>query len=98
MVPQGPQLDPTKKGRGNVEDAFVEIKGLLAEYDKVTEKMGMDISEAEMDKAMNRMAELQDKIDAMNGWELDRMIDVAADALVLPPDDMDVTKLSGGER
>ena len=98
MVAQEPHLDETKTVRENVELAFSEIKQLLEEFDKVTAKMGESLSDAEMDKAMNRMGELQDKIDAVDGWNLDRMIDVAADALVLPPDDMDVTKLSGGER
>ncbi len=97
-VPQEPTLDPTKDVRGNIETAFAPIKALLQAYDDVSAKMGGDLSPEEMDKAMNRMAELQDKIDAVGGWELDRALDAAADALVLPPDDMDVTKLSGGER
>ncbi len=61
-------------------------------------KMGEDISEAEMSKLLDEQANLQDKIDACNGWELDHAIDMAMDALQLPPDDADVTKISGGER
>lgn len=98
IVSQEPQLDTEKNVRGNVEDAFGEIKKLLAEFDEVSASMGGDLDEDQMDKAMKRMGELQDKIDAVGGWELDRAVDVAADALVLPPDEMEVTKLSGGER
>ncbi len=98
MVAQEPHLDPARNVRGNVEDAFGEIKAMLTEFDIVTAKMSEPQSDAEMDRLMNRMGELQDKIDAVEGWELDRKIDWAADALVLPPDEMDVTKLSGGER
>jgi ATP-binding cassette ChvD family protein len=71
---------------------------MLAEFDAVTAKMGEPLADDEMDKLMKRMGELQDKIDAVGGWELDRKLDVAADALVLPPDDQPVETLSGGER
>jgi ATPase subunit of ABC transporter with duplicated ATPase domains len=98
IVSQEPQLDATKNVRENVELAFAEIKALLTEYDEVTAQMGEAMSDEAMDKLMARMGQLQDQIDAVNGWELDRALDVAADALVLPPDEMDVTKLSGGER
>ncbi|NUP88186.1 MAG: energy-dependent translational throttle protein EttA [Candidatus Sumerlaeia bacterium] len=98
FLPQEPELDPARTVRENVELAFAETKRLLEEYDAITAKMGEPLSDEEMDKAMKRMAELQDAIDAVNGWELDRALDVAADALVLPPDDQDVSTLSGGER
>ena len=98
MVPQEPQLDAGATVRENVEAAFSTIKKLLAEYDEISVKMCEPLSDDEMDKLMARMGELQDKIDACDGWELDRAVSKAADALVLPPDDMDVTKLSGGER
>jgi len=98
MVPQEPHLDPAKNVRENVEEAFAPVKAMLAEYDEVTAKMGEPMPDDAMDKLMARMGELQDAIDAVDGWELDRQIDRAADALILPPDDMDVTKLSGGER
>jgi energy-dependent translational throttle protein EttA len=97
FVPQEPQLDPTKNVRQNLETAFSGTVQLLQEYDEITASMG-DLDEAQMDKAMNRMAELQDKIEAVDGWNLDRHLDVASNAMVLPPDDMDVAKLSGGER
>lgn len=98
LISQEPQLDPEKNVRENVEIAFAETKALLDAYDKVTARMAEELSDDEMEKAMNRMADLQTKIDAADGWEIDRALDVAADALVLPPDSMDVTKLSGGER
>jgi ATP-binding cassette ChvD family protein len=99
MVPQEPKLDPDKTVREHIEDAFSEIKALLKEYDEVTGMMAdPDVSEDDLNKAYVRMDELNDAIEAANGWELDRVVELAADALVLPPDDMDVTKLSGGER
>jgi sulfate-transporting ATPase len=98
LVPQEPHLDAGRTVRENVEVAFRDIKALLDEYEKVSERLGTDLSPDEMEKAMSRMGELQDKIDAVNGWELDRMVAAAADALVLPPDDQDVATLSGGER
>jgi ATP-binding cassette ChvD family protein len=97
LVPQEPQLDPTKTVRGNLEMAFADTVALLKEYDELTASLGELEGEA-MEKAMDRMATLQDQIEAAGGWELDQVLDAAANALVLPPDDMDVTKLSGGER
>lgn len=97
-LPQEPELDPGLDVRGNLELAFAPVKKLIDEYEEVTNKMAEDISPEEMEKAMDKMAKLQDEIDAVDGWEIDRMLEIAADALVLPPDDMDVTKLSGGER
>ncbi|MBX7244995.1 MAG: energy-dependent translational throttle protein EttA [Candidatus Sumerlaeaceae bacterium] len=97
FVPQEPHLDPTKNVRQNLEMAFAETVELLKEYDEVTASLG-ELDGDAMDKAMNRMAVLQDRIEAVDGWNLDRTLDVASNALVLPPDDMDVTKLSGGER
>lgn len=99
LVLQEPKLDPTKTVRGQIEEAFSETKALLKEYDEVTGKMGdPDISEDELQQAYVRMDELNDAIESVGGWDLDRAVEIAADALVLPPDEMDVTKLSGGER
>ncbi len=98
LVSQEPQLDPTLTVRQNVELAFAEVKNMVAEFEQVTTRMGEVTDDAEMDKLMNRMGVLQDAIDAADGWEIDRQLDQAADALVLPPDEMEVTKLSGGER
>ena len=98
MVPQEPHLDAGATVRENVEAAFAPIKKLLAEYDEISVKMCEPLADAEMDKLMARMGELQDKIEACDGWELDRAVGKAADALVLPPDDQNVETLSGGER
>lgn len=98
IVMQEPELDQSKTVRENVAEAFAETRNMLAEYDEVAAKLGEPLDADAMEKAMNRMARLQDQIDAVNGWELDREIDVAADALVLPPDEVPVDKLSGGER
>lgn len=97
FVPQEPQLDPTKNVKQNLEMAFAETVGYLREYDEITEKMG-DMDPGAMEKAMDRMAALQDKIEAADGWNLDHKLSIASNAMLLPPDDMDVTKLSGGER
>lgn len=98
FLPQEPRLDPTKNVRQNIEEAFASIKSLIAEYEALSEKMGHPMSDDEMEKSLEKMSRLQDKIDSVSGWELDRQVEVAMDALLLPPDDMDVTKLSGGER
>ena len=96
-VPQEPQLDPTKNVKGNLEMAFAETVALLAEFDELSMKM-CEVEGDEYDKVANRMAVVQDKIDACDGWNLDQKLSVAANALVLPPDDADVSTLSGGER
>ncbi len=95
---QEPQLDPAKTVLGNVEDAVAPIKKLLIRFDEVNAKFGEDLSPEQMDKLLAEQAKLQDAIDAAGGWELDRALEIAMDALRLPPPDADVTKLSGGER
>lgn len=97
-VPQEPQLDPNKTVRENLEEAFADTKAMIDRYNEITASMGGELSDDEMDKAMADMEKLQEKIDAVDGWELDHALEVASDAMVLPPDDADVTKLSGGER
>jgi len=98
LVPQEPRFDPRQSVRDIVEGAFGKIKALVDEYNEVTAKMAEELSDDEMEKAMNRMSELQDAIDAVDGWNLDRAIAAAADALVLPPDEQLWENLSGGER
>ncbi|MBP8811594.1 MAG: energy-dependent translational throttle protein EttA [Kofleriaceae bacterium] len=95
---QEPQLDPAKDVRGNVLDGVAETRALLTRFEEISMKMGEDISDAEMTKLLDEQATLQDKIEAVNGWDLDHAIDMAMDALRLPPGDADVTKISGGER
>ena len=97
FISQEPHLDMNKTVRENVEDAFSEIKKLLNEFNEVSAKMGEPLPDDEMGKALEKMGRLQDQIDAVDGWELDRQINVAMDALVLPPDDQQSSTLSGGE-
>src|SRR3954451_2378426 len=97
-LPQEPALDPTKTVLGNVEEAVAHVKKLLTRFDEVNAKLGEDITTEVMDKLLEEQAKLQDKIDAAKGWDLDRTLEIAMDALRLPPPDADVTKLSGGER
>ncbi|HEV8238886.1 MAG TPA: energy-dependent translational throttle protein EttA [Thermoanaerobaculia bacterium] len=97
-LPQEPVLDPAKNVRQHVEEAVVGTRKLLERFDELTGKMGEDLSGDEMDKVMAEYTRVQDAIEAANGWELDRALEVAMDALRLPPGDADVTTLSGGER
>jgi sulfate-transporting ATPase len=97
FISQEPQLDMTKTVRENVEEAFSDIKNLLNEFNEISAKMGEPLSDEEMEKALEKMGRLQDQIDSADGWELDRQIDVAMTALVLPPDDQKSSTLSGGE-
>lgn len=93
---QEPQLDPAKDVMGNVMDGVGEIRDLMQKYEEVNMKFADP--DADMDALLAEQAELQEKIDACNGWELERTIEIAMDALRLPPADADVTKLSGGEK
>src|SRR6187200_94288 len=95
---QEPRLDAAKDVRGNVEEGVAPIKALLARYDEVNAKLGEDLSPEEMDKVLEEQSKIQDKIDASNAWDLDSRLELAMDALRLPPPDADVSKLSGGER
>ncbi len=98
LAAQEPELDWDATVRENVEAAFAPIKTLLDEYDEVSARLASPLDPEAMDKAMKRLAELQDAIDAADGWDLQSRIDRAADALVLPPDDLSAGRLSGGER
>ncbi len=95
---QEPELDEEKTVRENVELGMIEVKSLLDEFDEISMKFGEDMSDGQMEKLLGRQAELQDKIEAANGWELDRTLEKAADALRLPPWDTQVSILSGGEK
>jgi sulfate-transporting ATPase len=97
-LPQEPTLDPKKNVLENVEEAVATTKTLLKRFDEVNLKLGEDMSPAEMDKLLEEQGKLQDAIEAANGWDLDRTLEIAMDALRLPPADAEVTKLSGGER
>jgi energy-dependent translational throttle protein EttA len=95
---QEPQLDPTKNVAANVGEGLAEIKALLDRFEAVSARFAEELSDDEMNALLAEQAELQEKIDAVNGWELDRTVEVAMDALRCPPGDADVAKLSGGER
>jgi sulfate-transporting ATPase len=98
FLSQEPHLDLSKDVRGNIEIAVAETKSLLDRFNEISMKFGETLSDTEMDQLMNEQSELQNKIDATNAWELDRQLEIAADALRLPPWDADVSKLSGGEK
>lgn len=97
-LPQEPQLDPNKDVRGNVEEALGELKELLNRFDQISAKFCEPMTDNEMNDLLAEQGELQGKIDAAGAWELDRKLEVAANALRLPAWDADVTKLSGGEK
>jgi ATPase subunit of ABC transporter with duplicated ATPase domains len=95
-LPQEPQLDPTKDVRGNVEEALKEQRAKLDRFNAISAAFAEP--DADFDKLMDEQARVQEYIDAHDLWNLDNKIEVAMDALRLPPGDADVTKLSGGER
>ncbi len=95
---QEPQLDPNKDVRGNVEEGVQEVKVLLDRFNEISMKFTEPMNDDAMNTLLQEQGELQNKIDAAHGWELDRTLEMAADALRLPPWDADVEKLSGGER
>jgi ATP-binding cassette ChvD family protein len=95
---QEPPLDPKKNVLENVEEAVASVKGLLRRFDEVNTKLGEDMSPEAMDKLLEEQGKLQDAIEAANGWDLERTLEIAMDALRLPSADAEVTKLSGGER
>jgi ATP-binding cassette ChvD family protein len=97
-LPQEPQLDPDKDVRGNVEDGVAETRALLTRFEEVSTRLGEPLDGDEMEKLLDEQARLQDRIDASNAWDLDRTVELAMDALRVPPGDADVTKISGGER
>jgi len=98
MVAQEPVLDPSLTVRSTIESAFQATKALLDEYNGLAEMMATPMDDDDMQKAMDRMGALQDKIDAADAWNLDMKLNVASDALCLPADDRLVATLSGGER
>ena len=97
-LPQEPELDPAKSVLGNVEEGVRAVHDLLADFDRINARFGEELSPEEMDKLMAEQGRVQDAIDACNGWEVDRTLEIAMDALRLPPGDADVKTLSGGER
>jgi len=98
FLPQEPQLDHTKDVRGNVEEGVADTMALLNRFNAISDRFAEPLEDEEMGKLLEEQGELQGQIDAAGGWELERKLEVAADALRLPPWDADVTKISGGER
>ena len=96
FLPQEPALDAALDVRGNVECGVAEVKALLADFDRVSERFAEPLDDDQMSALLDEQARLQDAIEAANGWELDRRLDIAAEALRLPPWDAAVTTLSGG--
>ncbi|GMR12093.1 MAG: energy-dependent translational throttle protein EttA [Gemmatimonadota bacterium] len=96
-LPQEPQLNPDLDVRGNVEEAVSETRSLLEQFEVVNASFADPMSDDEMEALIEKQARLQDRIDASGAWDLERKIEIAMDALRLPPPDTDVTTLSGGE-
>ena len=95
---QEPKLDPGKNVMENIMDGLGEIRDLLKKFEEVSMKFAEPMTDEEMNALIEEQAELQEKIDACNGWDLERTIEIAMDALRCPPAEADVTKLSGGEK
>ena len=94
-LPQEPLLDENLDVRGNVELAVKETRALLEEFEEVSNRFAEELSDDEMEKLLERQSKLQDKIDAVDAWELDRQLEIAMDALRLPPADANVKTLPG---
>lgn len=97
-LPQEPKLDPEKTVRGNVEEGVAETIRLLNRFNDISMKFAEPMSDNEMNKLLDEQSKLQNAIDAVNAWELERHLEIAADALRLPPWDTKIDKLSGGEK
>ncbi len=98
FLPQEPHLNPAKDVRGNVEEGVAATKKLLDEFNTLSARFAEPMSDEQMAGLLDKQAKLQEQIDAVGAWELDRQLEIAADALRLPPWDADVNTLSGGER
>src|SRR5689334_303109 len=97
-VSQEPQLNPNKDVKGNVEEAVAKTRAVLTRFDEINARLGEPLEPDEMEKLLEEQAKVQDQIDLLNAWELDRQIEIAMDAMNLPPGDADPKILSGGER
>jgi energy-dependent translational throttle protein EttA len=98
FLSQEPRLNPAKTVLGNVEEGVADIKALLQRYDEINAKFAEELPPEEMDKVLEEQGRVQDRIEAANGWDLDSRLELAMDALRLPPADAEVSTLSGGER
>lgn len=98
FLPQEPELDPEKNVEANVMEGVGEVRDLIDRFNEVSAKFAEPIDDDEMNMLLEEQGDLQEKIDAVNGWEIGRTVEMAMDALRCPPGDADVTKLSGGEK
>ncbi|MBA3318904.1 MAG: energy-dependent translational throttle protein EttA [Gemmatimonadales bacterium] len=98
FLPQEPQLDPAKDVRGNVEEAVAEQRAMLHQFEEISAKFAEPMDDDQMNRLLEKQGNLQERIDALGLWELDHKVDIAMDALRLPPGDAEVSRLSGGER
>jgi len=98
FLPQEPRLDPAKTVQQHVDEAVADTRALLTRFDELSMKLGEEMSEDEMTKVLDEQARVQDAIEAAGAWELDNHLEIAMEALRLPPADSGVTHLSGGER
>jgi energy-dependent translational throttle protein EttA len=98
FVPQEPRLNPEKDVQGNVDEGVARTRNVLKRFEEINMKLCEPMEPEDMEKLLNEQAKVQDQIELLNAWELDRQIEIAMDAMQLPPGDADVTKLSGGER
>ena len=97
-LPQEPQLDPDQDVLGNVLEGVAETRALLTRFDEINARLGEPLEGDEMESLLEEQSSVQDAIEAANGWDLDRTVEIAMDALRVPPGDQDVATLSGGER
>src|SRR5437899_4278463 len=98
FLSQEPRLDASKSVLGNVEEGVAAVRALLTRYDEANTKLAEDLAPDDLEKVLEEQSKIQDKIDAANAWDLDSRLELAMDALRLPPPDADVATLSGGER
>src|SRR5256885_5164806 len=98
FLPQEPTLDATKDVRGNVLEGVKEQQALLDQFNEISARFAEPMEDEEMNRLLEKQGNLQERIDALGLWELDHKIDLAMDALRLPPGDADVTRISGGEK
>jgi energy-dependent translational throttle protein EttA len=98
FLPQEPHLDPAKSVLGNIEEGVAGLRALVTQYERLSERLGEDLPPKEMEKVLDQQGQFQDRIEAAGAWDLDSRLEVAMDALRVPPADADVKTISGGER
>ncbi len=97
-LPQEPELDPSKDVLGKVEEGVAEIRALLGQFEEISARLAEPLGDDQMSALLEQQAMVQDAIDAANAWELDRTLEIAMDALRLPPGEAEIATLSGGEK